>query len=72
MNIYMDRDNEYRSNGTYMQTSYYDCLYHFACIRKNMACKGFDIMPLLQIFNLDYTIEDVVDGIMFMYLDPMG
>ena len=72
INIYWDRNNEYLTSGTYRGASYYDEIYNFACIRKTMACKGYDIMPLLTIFNLDYTKADLTDGIMFMYLDPQN
>lgn len=44
--------------------------YSLDCIRKTMLCNGFNIIPLYQLFDLNYMNVQTLDGIGYMAINP--
>jgi len=74
--IRMMMDNEI---GLY-NSGYYDSIktvkeyaeeYNLECIRKTMACQGVDMLPLYEVFGLNY-VSNPNDGIGYMAIVPHG
>lgn len=74
--IRMEMDNEIGlyNSGYYSSISTiaeYAEKYSLECIRKTMACQGIDMMPLYEVFGLNYIINPN-DGIGYMAIVPHG
>lgn len=44
--------------------------YSLDCIRKSMLCNGYNVLPLYQLFDLNYMNVQSLDGIGYMAINP--
>ena len=44
--------------------------YKLDCIRKTMACYGYNMIPVYSLFDLNYTVDSDRDGIGYMAITP--
>ena len=69
--IYFERQDDilFSDDGEDAGIDYYYEAHNLACIRRNFLCKGYDIIGLLRIFNLDPDIPALpLDGINYMHI----
>jgi hypothetical protein len=75
--IYYERQDHvlWEDDGTDYGIEYYYVEHNLECIRNNFLCKGYDIIGLLRIFDLDPDAPDLpLDGINYMHITqaPLG
>ena len=75
--IYLERQDHvlWEDDGTDYGIEYYYVEHNLECIRNNFLCKGYDIINLLRVFNLDPDAPELpLDGINYMHITqaPLG
>ena len=69
--IYLERQDDilFSDDGEDQGIEYYYEAHNLACIRSTFICKGYDIINLLRVFDMDPDKPDLpLDGINYMHI----